>query len=338
VEEDRGQSLRALGWIGGGALLALAASLLRGATRDPSRELAGHALAPAGEVALWAADRDAGELCGLDEDLILARRVALDRPFAVRALSDGGAWVLRAAAASPSSPSHLARIAADGSVEIEIELGTCTALELAEGRDALVVERGTGAGGADRALRCDEDGSRRPVIEAPGITCLSAAGPEIIVGTSGGEILRAVELVDRVRLDAPIAALAPGTGGDGVWVLFGEGDSRLARLGSDLRLRWSVPTEMLAACLAPVPGEERVWIADAARPLARLFGPQGALEIERADLPLAGIARGVARRDGSVLLVAPGAILRLDRSGRTAPGQGGFAYLGDLDRVPGRIR
>ena len=54
--------------------------------------------------------------------------------------------------------------------------------------------------------------------------------------------------------------------------------------------------------------------------------------IDRADLPLDGLDRALGLERGGALLVAPGAILRLDARGATVPGQGGFAELSDLCR------
>src|SRR5688572_6345064 len=73
-----------------GTLLALAIAMC-------ARSCAPSALARPGPVAVWAVDRDAHRLVGLDQDLIVARQVRVERPLEVEACADGGAWVLRSA-------------------------------------------------------------------------------------------------------------------------------------------------------------------------------------------------------------------------------------------------
>jgi hypothetical protein len=322
-----------LGGLGAGALLALAASLIAGTRRGAGEET----LQPAGPVAAWAVDRGAQELCGLDADLLLARRVPLGWPIQVRALPDGGAWVLRSSGGAPVSPSILDRIRADGSTGAEFDLGACTSLTLLASGDVVVVERRSASGGADRLLRCGEGGRTQILLEAPNLACAAETSSGLIAGTRRGELLRAapdplVGPIPRSTLAAAIVDLAPGPRPDELWVLFGEGGARVGLLGGDLELRWSVPTGLRSSCAGPVRGEERIWVADRERPVVRKFGPGGKLELECANLQLPGAERIVAWTDGGALLVSVGAILRFDPRGRLLPGQGGFGELVDLDR------
>jgi hypothetical protein len=100
-------------------------------------------------------------------------------------------------------------------------------------------------------------------------------------------------------------------------------------LAPDLSVRWAANLPRRAAHLAPVPGEERVWIANTESPCVLRYGPGGALELDRCGLPLPGLDRAVAWRDG-LAVAAVGAILRLDGLGNLKPGQGGFVALSDL--------
>lgn len=332
--EHRAEPARGvLGGLGAGALLALAASLIGG----PRSESDERALRPVGPVAAWAVDRDAQELVGLDADLLLARRVPLDWPISVRALRDGGAWVLRSSQGAPADPSVLDRIRADGSIGAEIDLGACTALALLASGDAVVVEKRTGSGGADRLVRCGEGGRTQILLEAPDLACAAETRSGLLAGTRRGEILRVapdplVGPIPRRLLEGGIVDLAPGPEPDEAWVLFGEGGARVGLLDAALELRWSVSTGFRSSCAGPIRGEERIWIADVERPVVRRFGPGGTIELDCGNLPVPGAERIVAWTDGGALLASPGAILRLDRRGRLLPGQGGFDGLVDLDR------
>ncbi len=339
-EGDRRESrLRELGWLGSGALLALCVSLIEGSRSDVHAP----ALPSPGPVAAWAVDRDAQELCGLDEDLVLARSVRIGRPLAVRACSDGGAWVLRSTSGGPSAPCRLDRIRVDGSIAAEIDLGACGAMAALDSGGVLVVEKKAASGGTDRLLRCDGRGEREIVLEAAELTCVMDSRTWLLAGTSRGEVLRSrsesgVASLERAILEGSVVDLAPGPTAESAWVLFGEGGTTIGLFGPDLTLRWSAPTGLRSAHLAPVEGEERVWIADVERPVVRRFGPTGVLELDRADLPLPGLDRVVPWARGDALLVTPGAILRVDRRGRMRPGQGGFDYLTDLARTPSAPR
>jgi hypothetical protein len=332
--DARDRWIRALGSLGVGVLLALGVSLIQGLRGEATHG----DLEPAGPVAWWAVDRDAQELCGLDEELRLTRRVHMGWPLAVRSRRDGGAWVLRSSLGKALQPCRLDRIRADGSTAIEIDLGPSGAFALLDAGDALVVEKGTGRDGADKLLRCEDDGAKRVLLEAADISCVADTRAFVLAGTARSEILRFRSppdnsQVERVALDGALVDLAPGPDPGTAWLLLDQGGARLALLGPDLALRWTTPTGLRCVHVAPVEGEERVWIGDTERPLVRRFGPGGALELDQADLPLAGFDRVVAWEEGSVLLVAPGAILRLDRRGRMMPGQGGFDYLTDLERA-----
>jgi hypothetical protein len=331
--ELRDHGGRVLAGLGAGVLLALGAGLIG----DSGRATGPPELQPPGPVAAWAVDRGAQELCELDADLLLVRSVRLGWPVAVRARADGGAWVLRSKLGSPASPSILDRIRADGSIAAEVELGACTGLALLASGDAVVIEKRAGSGGSDRLVRCGDEGRTEILLEALDLACAAETRSGVLAGTRRGEILRVtpqflVGPIPRTTLAGAVFELAPGPEPDEAWVLFGEGGGSVGLLDAGLELRWSAPTGLRSARAGAVVGEQRIWIVDAERSVVRRFGPGGKLELECADLPIPGAERVVSWRDGGVLLVSPGAILRLDRRGRLLPGQGGFDYLADLDR------
>lgn len=331
----RQRLVRGLGLFGAGATLAVGSALIaeaaigrRGGGESP----------PPGPVALWATDRDGGVVYGLDANLIVARQVQLAWPVEVEACRDGGAWALRAGNGSPAGTYRLDRIARDGSLVTEVTLGTCLDLAGLDGRDALVIELGSGPGGADRALRLETEGGLHVLLEAPGLLCVADSRGSVAVGTQAGGVMRLHPaangaVLDRVQLGGQIGDLAPGPWPGSLWALDVTGNGRLVLLDADLSIRWSAPIGLRSLHLAPVPGEERIWIADTTEPIVRRFGPGGVLELDRQGLPLTGLDRAVAWSAGGVLLAAPGAILRLDAAGALQPGQGGFAFLVDLDGV-----
>ncbi len=129
-----------------------------------------------------------------------------------------------------------------------------------------------------------------------------------------------------------VPAGQPETLGVSWWVLGldAQGLGRLLALGPALEVRWEVATGLRPRHLIPVPGRVRAWVADITAPRVRRFGPGGVLEVDRDDLQVLGLDRGVAWPDAGVVLTAPGALLRLDAAGNLRPSQGGFHYPVDL--------
>jgi len=310
---ERGSSSWCWGWSGIGALAALGLALAGGALRRTQ-------LAAPGPVALWAADRDAGRLYGLDAELILARTIPLEAPLELARASDGRLFVLR-------EPGLLDLLDSSGVILRELEIGACVDLESHEDC-ALLVQQ-------ERALRIAPDLSSTDLGTSPGLRCIAGSLASVLVGTEKGRI-------ERLALDGSgvlastvaggaIVDLAAAREPGGAFALDGAGN-RLLCLAPDLGLRWQVVLPISALHLAAVAGEERVWLADTRSPRVLRYGPGGALELDRAMLPLLGLDRVLPWKDGAVLLAAPGAILQLDARGHPAPGQGGFNFLVDLAR------
>jgi hypothetical protein len=101
-------------------------------------------------------------------------------------------------------------------------------------------------------------------------------------------------------------------------------------LDSNLDVRWIATPGIHAEHLGAVESEERVWLADTVQPKVVRLGPGGVIELVRDNLPLPGLDRSLAWRNGGVLLVAPGALVHVTANGGLAPGQGGFAFLTDI--------
>lgn len=313
-------------WAALGVVTALAVSAARFPPAGPS--------AP-GPVAVWAVDRDASRVFGLDADLFVARRMHVDHPLDVEACRDGGLWVLRSATPSASSSHRLDRFGANGDLITELFVDRTLDLATLDGADALVIEATGGPHGEPQLLRVREEGSVTVMHVAVGLACVSGSRDSVLTGSSGGSVVRrdasTGAALDLVALAGPILDLAEGGAPGGAFVLHGSSPRRLTLLDADLAVRWSVLAGVDALQVSPVRGEERAWLAIGAR--VRRFGPQGALELDVGGLPLSSLDAVAPWLGGGALVAAPGAILRLDANGALQPGQGGFAWLADLGLV-----
>lgn len=325
--------LRALGLFGIGTTLTVGTALIPGASSTP--------IQPPGAIAVWATDRDAHQVYGLDLDLILARSIPLGWPLEVEACDSGGAWVLRSGNAGTLTGHRLDRLSRAGELITEVTIHHALDLDTFQGEDALVIETPGGSHATTRVLRFHKEGSLFSLLEQAGLVCVAGSRDSVLAGTDSGAVLRIDPapsgsvgvILAQVQLGGRIGDLARGPWPGSAWALDTSAARRLFLLDADLSVRWVANVGIAALHIAAVPGEERVWLADTATPRVRRFGPAGALEIDRRGLPLIGLDRAVAWREGGVLVAAPGAILHLDANGQTAPGQGGFNYLIDLARA-----
>ncbi|MBI5432980.1 MAG: hypothetical protein HZA52_09140 [Planctomycetes bacterium] len=287
-----------------------------------------------GPVTTWLADRDADAVIGLDDGLFEVKRIAIESPVEVERRSDGGLWAISARDRHPLGVHDLLLFAADGSRVAAAVLGPVLDLELSRD-DALVVERKDASG---RVVRVDAQGTISTVLELATASCAAGAGSRVAIGTDDGDVwlldLGTVPpaVLAKRALGGPIGDVRPGPTPGTWWALDSGASGRVSLLEPTLATRWSVATGLHALHLAPVRGVERVWIADTTQPLARRYGANGALELDVSTLPLGGLDRAAASIDGGVLLIAPGAVLRLNPDGGLLPGQGGFDFLVDLTR------
>lgn len=311
--------------LGAGAVLCALLLLLPAALQLSARSRA--------PVRVWAADRDAHRVVGLDGDLIAVRELQLAWPVAVAPRADGGLWVLRSGNATASFGMRLSSLAADGVEESETWIEAGETLALLDGRDALVVEHGTGPNGVDRVLRVAPDGAARVLLDEPHLNGLCTSRGTVVAGTTDGRLVRyeadgSRKLLAKALWTASFGALAEGGPPGAFFALDTSAQHRLEFVGDDLARRWSVVLGFDARHIGVVPGEERVWVADVNGSRVRRYGPGGVLEREHV-LPAHALDHPVAFADG-VLVTAPGAILRIDSAGQPRPGQGGFAWLSDL--------
>jgi hypothetical protein len=173
--------------------------------------------------------------------------------------------------------------------------------------------------------------------DAPGARALAGRGQRAAVGFADGrvalyDLARGGVLVAQGAAGAPVLDVAPGPGG-AWWVLSGS-EPRLALLDGALAPRWDHAPGIDAAALAPLAGEERVWLVSRSRPEALRCGPLGSAEVAVRDLPHTGLGRAAARPGGGLALAAPGALLELDEGGRLERTQGGFDFAVQVSLAP----
>ena len=336
VDEAPDRWSRRAAALGTGALLAVAVALVRSTIRGGTRSF----LPPSGVPAWWVADRDADSAYALDREGILAIRVPILRPVAVRSTSDGGAWIVRSTTATARGERRLVRIGADGSAVAEIPIGNHPELAVLDGGDVLVVEGGEGPEDARRLVRCDEGGHRRVLLEEPGLACAIGRGDRALVGSRNGDV-RGVDVENgswtgvKVRLEGRVVAFA-AAGSGSEYALHGVDGAHLERLEPDLSIAWSVPCAAGRAGLAASPEGDHVWIVDLETRSLRKFDRAGKLVLERLVSGSGEIEGWAATGTGGVVLATPGALLVFDEQANPRPGQGGFAFVADVDRIPGR--
>jgi len=322
--------------LGAGALLAVAGALVRSTIPGGTRSC----LPPSGAPAWWVADRDADAAYALDREGILAIRVPILRPVAVRSTSDGGAWVVRSTTRTARGERRLVRVRPDGSAIAEIPIGNHPELAVLDGGDVLVVEDGERPEDPRRLVRCDQQGDRRLLLEERGLACAIGRGDRALVGSRNGDVRR-LEVEngtwsgEKIRLGGPILAFA-AAGSGSEYVLYGPEGAHLARLESDLSIAWSVRCAEGRAGIAATPGGDHAWIADLETQSLRMFDREGNLALERLVDGSGELEGWAATGTGGVVLATPGALFVFDEQANARPGQGGFAFVADVDRIPGR--
>lgn len=287
-----------------------------------------------GPARFWVADRDGGRVVGLDASLFETAEVSCAAPVCVAARADGGAWVLDALLAR--GPHRLLRIDAGGVPRAALQLDGGGALTALDAEDALVLAA-AGEGGPARALRVGAGGAVVFERALPGARAAAGRGARLAVGFDDGRVAL-YDLAHGGALTAERAAAAPvldvAPGPPGMWWVLAGAEPRLYLFDEALAPRWDHAPLIDALSLAPVPGEERVWLVSGAGPRALRCGAFGRAELDLPALPHAGLGRGAAQASGGVALAFPGAVLLFDARGALELTQGGFDFAVGVDRVP----
>lgn len=270
----------------------------------------------------------------LDGELCVLARVPVSSPRLLATDADG-LWVASAFAGRDPAAARLLRLDTRSGTRRAGDFGALLALCSGEGGAALVLAQPDA--GDSLLWRVSSDFRRTLLGAFPAARALAARPGEILVACAGGEL--ALLRSDGAMLalgtwPEAVLALACGPRAGTWWVLGGGAERRLGLAGSELAPRWSVRTEPGASGFAPVPHEERVWLAAGARVLR--YGPSGALEL---TLELEGgpWVAAAALREG-VLLYGVGAVVELRGRGeraRSVRTQGGFDALAALALLGG---
>ena len=295
---------------------------------------------PARPAVFLALDRGAERLLALDPELCVVATVRIPSPRRIAPCTDGGAWVAFSHTRRAVEPDRLVRLDAGLAPGIALAFGPLCDLFPLESGALLALERtGDGAGSVWRI----EGAECRPLQELPGARCVAGAGGRFLIGCSGGELVLAEDVEPGVvlawrRLSGELVDVAPGPELGSWWALAAGQESELVLLERGLEMRWAICPGFSAERLAPVEGEERVWLADPACSVVRRYGPGGVLEVEHSDLGPHAASAALVAWDGGVLLASPGALLELESgdSSRLARTQGGFSDLSDLGAVQDR--
>lgn len=298
----------------------------------------------------WVADRDAGELVGMDADHFVVARLGLRAPVRL-ATAPGGVWVAAAVEGSPIGRHALERVGGDGRLRAVAgagNLGPVMDLEAAPSGRALFVELGllgkptrilSVGGGQPLPAGPKEPGGVLEVAQHSGALSVlgelaktpSGLEEQVLVGDELGHLCRyslSGDKLAEVVLGGQLGDLAAGPSGEVLALDLANG-GRVLCLSDGLELLWEAPVGLATEGLAMVPGELRYWAVDTTEPLARRFGPGGTLELE-VLLPSSDASSIRALADGGALITVPGALLHVDPLGAIAPGQGGFDYLTDI--------
>ena len=285
---------------------------------------------------LWAADRGSDRLIALDDELHVLRSARVGAPCEVEAARDGAVWVLRSWTRSARGPHELVLLDRAGTVRVRLTLERAFDLVALPGPRAAVLGSRTGEGPSSRPILLSLDGGVQELGDRTDFVALAASGGDLLAGTASGDLRlwRALDLSRPARecsLPVPLEDLALGPRSGTWWVLCRDaGGARLLLLDDRLEARWERTLGAFSGPLVSVPRHEQVWLTASDDACCLAVGSTGAVECFRAELPALPSGPGAPRPGGGVFLVSAGAILTLDDSGASRPGQAGFRELTDL--------
>ncbi len=285
-------------------------------------------------VAVWLADRGAGQVVGLDRDWIHRVAFRVSNPIALAPANDGGVWVvsaLRNWRNRRRAESHeWFRLDSNGALIARGEWsGFRSVVSTSSGGCAVLLHQGRAVeffdGGGDRiGSRCSLGGS---TTNGEGFTRLvSRSGEEQLALHRGGELglLQDGRVIESACFDDRLVSACSSRAG---WWLLTE--RRLIELDVKLEKLRERKAPRKAAQVFSSGSGEGVWALDQAGRTAQEFGARGA-GWRRREWRLAGASLGMELEHGALLLITPGALLVFDGHGEPRAGQGGFSHLVDL--------
>ena len=302
--------------------------------------------APLERVAIWLADRGAGQVVGLNSELLHRVVIPVVHPIAVQPALDGGVWVVSNLRGQGSgSAFEWLLFDAEGDLRFRGEwagfrclisdgCGGCWALVGGgsslerRGPDGVVVFR-LDAGefhSSERAVapltsEPVESRSRRDAFGARGLA--ANAADQLIAWRSNGELqlVEGSRVTRRECFREEVLDLCAEANG---WWMLTEG--QLLELGPDLSVRraWRAPER--AARLFYSSTGSGVWTLDQLGKRAELVGDRTrGWRVRKWRLAGACVLRELKHE--ALLATTPGALIVLDRSGDPRAGQGGFDHL-----------
>ena len=285
-------------------------------------------------VAVWLADRGAGQVVGLDRDLIHRVVFRVSNPVALAPASDGGVWVVSALHnwrnGRRAETHEWFRLDSNGALIARGEWsGFRSVVSTSSGGCAVLLHQGRAVEFFDGSGACT--GSRCPLgmstTNGEGFMSLvSRSGEEQLAVRRGGELglLQDGRVIESACFDDPLVSVCPSQAG---WWLLTE--RRVIELDDKLEKLREKKAPLKAARVFSSSSGEGVWVLDQAGRTAQEFGARG-LGWRRREWRLAGASLGMELEHGALLLITPGALLVFDGHGEPRAGQGGFSHLVDL--------
>jgi len=292
----------------------------------------------AGEPRWVVADRDARRIVLLDDDLLVVERREVPWPTHVRAAPGGALWIVSATLGHPRAGHELLLTDRVGRSQAVWEVPPVLDLEVERTGRAWILDRPPSG---SLQVRAFAPGKAPACFSVPDRARAIAMGDGSVLVAAGDEGLG---VLDPASGDWRLAWHEEGCcvlevaahGGPRAWLLVREGldgSERVVELDGVLATAGNVRSPGSALVSASQGVQAAVWSVGATGDWARRLDPREGRSSAVVRLPALGAVAAFTELDGGLLVAAGGALLRLDRSGRVLPGQGGFARLVDLDAL-----
>ncbi|HET6204614.1 MAG TPA: hypothetical protein VFI25_17615 [Planctomycetota bacterium] len=279
-----------------------------------------------GERAIWVADRGAGAVHRLGEDLAPRATARCGGfPRLVAALDGGGAWAACGSGPEPGDPFYLVRIERDGAIWARGgPFGWVADLAAESGGGAWVADRGNGL-----LVTVGGDGAVLGTRPVPGILCVERGRRRVLFGDDAGTVEASPLAGGRAeswRVEGQATDVREGRDSE-VWILDASGGGRLFRLGAEGEVRLVASLGFAAEHLAVA--SSGVWVAGTEAPFVRLYAEEGAI-LSESTLPFPGDANFLEAWGGGVLVPIGAALVDVGPGGEVRRSRAGFGELAGI--------